>query len=1098
MVQRVEGLSIDLDLNTAGLNRGLKGAKDQLKTVNSEMKSNMSAFDRGDRTIEKYEKRLQGLNKKLQAQERVTSEARKEYDRMVEANGKGSKEAEKAMREYNHQAAALNNLDRYVNNATDELHQMRQEQERANSSLAKLEKRVDKTADGFMNAGKALSTGITLPLSGAGLFMGNLADDFDRSAGRIEARLGVTAERAEELNDVAEELWVDAFGQDMNEVSETLSLIAQNMQDLSDVELKTVTKQAFILRDTFQYDFNESVRAARSLIENFGVDGTKAFDYLTRAAQEGGDFAQDLLDTISEYSVQFSDAGFSIDGMFNTLIQGAQNGAFNLDKVGDAVKEFQVRATDGTDATAEGFEAIGLEADDMAKKMAKGGDSAQDAFAVTVSALANMEDEVERNQAGVALFGTMWEDVREKVILSLDPATDMLGEVEGATEKAGDALYDNFGTHATAMWRDFQDDLEPAGEILLDLGEDILPSIADSVTDLTEAFADLSSETQENIVKIGGLVAVAGPAGFALVGVAKGATTLIGAGKGLFSLLGKARGVGLLGRIAGLGLSGPVGWGIAGLGALGATVGYLTKDKEKLNEVSLETVEKMQKEINKTDNLIAQFEELEEKNKLTKDEMLRYMDVLDDLSSTSAPDKVKDLKDEQQRLLKKSEMTNGEMEEFLGLNDKIIEKAPNTAKAISEEGNAYADNLKALKELNAEKRKEMLAEAETELLEGLRNEKALLEAQTELENELTIAKQKRGTFQEKYNGLLTKSTEYQNRENTLNQELQSLLNQGYDKQSKIVQEKVKEIARTKDNILANEKELEQAEEKLSDQKSLVDGKEDELQKTNSQLKKMDNLKYKYEALILSELDLNAEKGQGIIAVNRELLALDKKEQKLEEHLRTGQLTNQQYREGKDEISKQRSRLRDAKGELQEINRLAAETTYEKDLYFRTHPSISSINREIAADVTKRVNLSYNAPDPGYQRLAYAEGTSFHPGGEFLAGEKGIEIGMMGNKAELLGLGIYNRPAGYKVFPHDESMKILSAINNIPGYATGARTDTDLNRVMNNITGQQLQGEATVFVNVVNEMDGEELSRRTYKTTAEFIERDQERGEQFAG
>ena len=60
--------------------------------------------------------------------------------------------------------------------------------------------------------------------------------------------------------------------------------------------------------------------------------------------------------------------------MFAIFQAGADSGAFNLDKIGDAVKELAIRVVDGSDSTKEGFQLLGLDADAMATKFAAGGD----------------------------------------------------------------------------------------------------------------------------------------------------------------------------------------------------------------------------------------------------------------------------------------------------------------------------------------------------------------------------------------------------------------------------------------------------------------------------------------------------------------------------------------------------------------------------------------------------------------------------------------------------------------------------------------------------------------------------------------------------
>ncbi|MFD1416799.1 tape measure protein [Oceanobacillus jeddahense] len=185
MAELLKGLSIDLDLDTIKLDRGLKGVKDSIKTVNSEMKANMSAFDRSDRSVGKYETRLEGLNKKLDVQKEVVKEAKAEHENMVKEFGEGSKEAEKAAREYNNQAAQLNNLERYIERTKDELIELKKEQEIANSNWTK----IGNSFEGFggklqgigskmKDVGGQLTKRITLPAMAAVTAVGGITAAF--------------------------------------------------------------------------------------------------------------------------------------------------------------------------------------------------------------------------------------------------------------------------------------------------------------------------------------------------------------------------------------------------------------------------------------------------------------------------------------------------------------------------------------------------------------------------------------------------------------------------------------------------------------------------------------------------------------------------------------------------------------------------------------------------------------------------------------------------------------------------------------------------------------------------------------------------------
>lgn len=220
-MQRIEGLSIALDLDTLRLDRGLTGLKDRLRTVNSEMRSNMSAFDRGDKSVAKYETRLRGLNKKLEVQKAVTKAAKAEYQKMVDEHGEGSKEAEKAAREYNNQAAALNNLDRYVSNTREELEKLKRQQEFANSRWGKMSsnldnfsKRMDKTGTKMMSAGRTMTTHVTLPVLGLGTAAFKMASDFESAFAGVKKTVDMSEKGYKKLEigirDMAKELPVAA------------------------------------------------------------------------------------------------------------------------------------------------------------------------------------------------------------------------------------------------------------------------------------------------------------------------------------------------------------------------------------------------------------------------------------------------------------------------------------------------------------------------------------------------------------------------------------------------------------------------------------------------------------------------------------------------------------------------------------------------------------------------------------------------------------------------------------------------------------------------------------------------------------------------
>ena len=328
--------------------------------------------------------------------------------------------------------------------------------------------------------GKAMALGFQVATTAAVAFagyLGKIGTEYQSATGQISAATGATGEELEALQDVMKNVYGNNYGENMTEVANAVATVNQQMKGLSSDELQGVTESAFALRDVFQYDVNQSVRAADALTKNFGVSGQEAMNLIAAGSQNGLNFSGELLDTISEYSGQFAKVGINADQMFQIMQAGADSGAWNLDKVGDAIKEMSIRVVDGSDTTAAGFEAIGMDADVMAQKFAAGGDSAQQAFTDTIAALANMEDPVQQNIAGVNLFGTMWEDLGPEVVSQLASITDEAYAAGDELAKMSEVKYDNLGDAFQGVWRKLEVELMPIASKLTGFLTDVLGEI---------------------------------------------------------------------------------------------------------------------------------------------------------------------------------------------------------------------------------------------------------------------------------------------------------------------------------------------------------------------------------------------------------------------------------------------------------------------------------------------------------------------------------------------------------------------------------------------------------------------------------------------
>lgn len=332
---------------------------------------------------------------------------------------------------------------------------------------------------------------------GMGALAVGAADDMKGAMNAFLSETGKSREETERYQKVLEDIYANNYGENFTDIAGAMSQVTKQLGDMDDASLQNVTESAFALRDTFEYDIAESTRAAKSLVDNFGVSGEEAMNMIATGAQNGLDYSGELLDSISEYSVQFEKMGFSADDMFNIFQKGAESGAFNLDKVGDAVKEMSIRVIDGSDTTRQGFELLGLNADEMASKFAAGGDTARDAFNQTLDALASIEDPIAQNAAGVDLMGTMWEDLGPEAVSALADIQDEAYSTGEELNNIKDIKYDDLGSQFEELKRNVEVALVPLGESLIPLlstlAEAVLPVLTGVLAPVIELFAELVS-----------------------------------------------------------------------------------------------------------------------------------------------------------------------------------------------------------------------------------------------------------------------------------------------------------------------------------------------------------------------------------------------------------------------------------------------------------------------------------------------------------------------------------------------------------------------------------------------------------------------------
>lgn len=486
--------SIDITALRAGLNQANK----LIRASESEFREAASGMDDWKNSEEGLLAQQKHLNAQIVEQKKkiasLTSEKKKLVDQM-KAEGKSAEEIATATDEIN---KLINRETKALDSARDALERNEKAMESLGDGAEKTGKRAEKASEGFTVMKGALASLAADAIKSAISDFKDLALEADRAYSILQAQTGLSAEEMKKFDSAMSELYANNYGESMEDIAESMGLVAKSTRETDPSKVKELTKNAIALRDTFGYDINESIRSVKALMTNFGISGEEAFNLIVQGAQNGLDYSDEMIDSINEYSVQFAKLGLNADDMFNIFAEGAKSGAWNLDKVGDAVKEFSIRAIDGSKTTIDAYNQLGLSADEMMQTFTKGGDEASAAFRTVVNQLIAVDDKVKRDAIGVELFGTMWEDLGVEAVASLATTDKSIDKTFAAMQKLDAQKYANVTDEISALGRSFKTKLSDS------IKKDALPAVRDFLNQLkkdksVDKFAD-------SLIKVGNKV----------------------------------------------------------------------------------------------------------------------------------------------------------------------------------------------------------------------------------------------------------------------------------------------------------------------------------------------------------------------------------------------------------------------------------------------------------------------------------------------------------------------------------------------------------------------------------------------------------------
>lgn len=499
MASTIKGITVKIAGDTMDLQKSLKAVQSssanlqkELTAINKQLKfdpeNTVLLAQKQEVLKEQIENSKSALKKLLDVQDQVEEQAKngeisteqyRAYQREVEKAKSKLETFTKQLAETEEKANAINlestrsemsKTETSVDKVGDSFKNL--ENKSNKTDLSKVKKEMDdvkSSADNLKSAvGDALKEAGAAATAVGGALTGAVisANSEEKALNSLQAQTGLTTEELSKYESIIDEIYKDNFGESQEDIANTLSKIKQVTDEQNPQKLKDMAENLYTLEATFDnFDISETLRGINGLMTNMGLTADEAFDYVVKGAQNGLNYSGELGDNIAEYSQIWGQAGFDAEQMFSILENGTKNGAYNLDKVNDFVKEFTISLSDGRIEKNLGSFSKGT--GEIFKKWKDGKATASDVFYSVISDLKNTKNE----QKALTIASTVWsalgEDNAMKVIKSLGNVNKNYKNVKGSMEKIKDIKYDDTESDWASLGRTVQTDvINPIGKSL--------------------------------------------------------------------------------------------------------------------------------------------------------------------------------------------------------------------------------------------------------------------------------------------------------------------------------------------------------------------------------------------------------------------------------------------------------------------------------------------------------------------------------------------------------------------------------------------------------------------------------------------------------
>lgn len=371
MAENVEKIiSVKFDAQQAI--KGLADLNGQIDANQTKLKEMANAGEKGTKAYAQLEQETKALRKQKQDLSQAVQNEVKQQNMLDGSLRKMRAELSNLTKQYDALSKAEREnvnvggkLKNQINTLTKELKSAEEGTQRYYRNVGNYKNAILETIGANTMFGTSLVNIVNIEggFKGAMAAMGNSVKAFSASLASLLANPMFWAVAGVAGAGVAFKWWYDYN----NGLAEATRL-TREFTGLTGTELSNLRDGIQATADTYGKEYMDVLRGVDTITAHWHTTQQEALDTINKGFASGADLSGNMLNLLSQYAPTLRDAGYSAEQVL-ALIQQTRSGIFSEQGL-EAIKQASARLRNMTTSTKDSLRGIGIDADDMAQKLA--------------------------------------------------------------------------------------------------------------------------------------------------------------------------------------------------------------------------------------------------------------------------------------------------------------------------------------------------------------------------------------------------------------------------------------------------------------------------------------------------------------------------------------------------------------------------------------------------------------------------------------------------------------------------------------------------------------------------------------------------------